>query len=69
MNVRRVKFRISSYEDLEKAANQLYLQCGGSTAYETNGCSYEEIYLMSTIIDLAAGMQICVGNGGERIDL
>lgn len=67
--MRRVKFKFPSYEDREKAANQLYYQCGGYSAYETNGCSYEEIYLLSTITDLAAGMQICVANGGVRIDL
>jgi len=68
MAERRVHYRFPSYEDRQKAKDQLYSQCGGYAAYE-DGYEYETLYLLSSISDLESGMQICVANGGKRIDL
>jgi NAD-dependent dihydropyrimidine dehydrogenase PreA subunit len=62
-------FSFPSYEDREKAANAIYYNCNGYSAYETG--SYDGHYILHILEecnDVQKAVKICMANLGARID-
>jgi len=57
------------YEDREKAADQIYYNCGGSKAYEKGHYDGHYIlHILSECEDVALAVQYCQGNLGKKIN-
>lgn len=58
-----------TYEDREKAADQIYYNCGGYDAYEKD--HYDGHYILHILTgctDVADAVKYCQGNLGRKID-
>jgi hypothetical protein len=56
------------YEDREKAANQIYQNCGGSKAYENGYNGHYILHILSECENVALAVQYCQGHLGKKID-
>ena len=68
-NMKVSTWSFPTYEDREKAADQIYDNCGGYAAYEKG--HYDDhyiIHILSDCTDVALAVQFCQGNLGKKID-
>jgi len=67
--MRIATFSFASYEQRGKAANDIYSNCNGYSAYEEG--HYNDHYILHILEecnDVQRAMKICIANQGRQID-